>query len=86
MSTSAQPPKRRNNLISSLDVAIEVLNIAKEALNLTPANAVVCSVSALLVMIRVYSVLFCPAKFLIRACLGYDGQRGGLRRSRVDLC
>ena len=59
MGADIQPHKRWDNVISSLDVTIEALNLAKEILSITPAKAVVGSVSALLVMIRVHSLLSC---------------------------
>ena len=85
MDPDTQPPKRRDNVISSLNMAIEVLNIAKDVMSHTPAKAVFGSVSALLVMIRVYSFLLCVVEFPVHTCLGFDGQRSRLCRSRADL-
>jgi len=53
MSAESQPPKGRDKSLSSLNIAIEALNLAKEAASVTPAKAVFGSVSILLTMIRV---------------------------------
>ena len=47
--------KRQDNVLSSLNVAIESLNLTKEILNITPAKAVCGSVNVVLVMIKVRS-------------------------------
>jgi len=44
---------RRDNILSSLNVVIETLNLAKEVSSVTPAKAVFGSVSLILTMIRV---------------------------------
>jgi len=49
----SQRPKGREAALSSLNIAIEVLNLAKEATSFMPANAVFGSVSILLTTIRV---------------------------------
>jgi len=46
--------KRRDGVLSTLNVAIEAMNIAKDASSMTPAKAVFGSVSVLLTMIRVW--------------------------------
>ena len=53
MATKSQRPKRRDRTLSSLNVAIKALNLAKEAVGVTPAKAVFGSVSVLLTMIKV---------------------------------
>jgi len=53
MATKSQQQKRRDVTISSLNTAIEALNIMKEATSITPAPAVFGTVSVLLTMIRV---------------------------------
>jgi len=55
MSTKSQRQKRRDVTISSLNVAIEALNVMKEATSITPAPAVFGTVGVLLTMIRVRS-------------------------------
>jgi hypothetical protein len=51
--------KHQDSTISSLNIAIEFINLAKEASSVTPAKAVFGSVSIILSMIKV-SVLFVP--------------------------
>ena len=63
MVTKSQQPKRRDTILSSLDVAIETLNLAKEVSTITPAIAVFGSVSILLTMIRVCFTLPCDETF-----------------------
>jgi len=46
-------PKGRDGVLSTLNVAIEILTLAKEVSSITPAKAAFGSVSALLTMIRV---------------------------------
>jgi len=58
MNTKPQQPKERGGTLSSLNVAIQTLNLAKEISSVTPAKAVFGSVSVLLTMIR---VRFLPA-------------------------
>ena len=53
MATKPQRSKGRDGTLSSLNVAIEALNLAKEAASFTPAKAAFGSVSILLTMIRV---------------------------------
>jgi hypothetical protein len=53
MDRNAQRQKRRDVILSSLNTAIEVSNVAKEACSITPAKAVFGSFSLILTMIRV---------------------------------
>jgi len=62
MATESQQPKKREGVISSLNVAIDIVNIAKEASSVTPATAAFGSVGILLTMIRV-RLLFCDRMF-----------------------
>ena len=55
MNATTQPPKGQDGALSLLNVAIEVLNLAKEMSDITPAKAAFGSVSVLLTMIRVRS-------------------------------
>lgn len=61
MATNSQRPKGRDNVLSALNVFIEVLNVAKEASCITPAQAVFTTVVVVLVMIRVRFFMFCAA-------------------------
>ena len=58
MADESQRPKGRDGVLSSLSVAIDGLNLAKEVSSITPAKAVFGSVAILLTMIRV-SFLLC---------------------------
>ena len=60
---SSKRQKRRENALSLLDLAIEALNLAKDACGIPPAQAVFGSVSILLTMIRVHFPLFCDDLF-----------------------
>ena len=53
MDANAQRQKRRDDVLSWLNVAIEAMNLAKEVSTIPPAKAVFGSVSILLTMIRV---------------------------------
>ena len=53
MATESQQPKKQEGVISSLNVAIDIVNLAKEASSVTPATVAFGSVSILLTMIRV---------------------------------
>jgi len=87
MNADTKPSKRRDSVISSLNMAIDLLIIAKEMSSITPAKAVFGSVSTLLVMIKVRSLLFCiTPEFQFHVWLGFDDQRSGLRCSWTDLC
>jgi len=58
MAAKSQRPKGRDGTLSSLNVAIDGLNLAKEISSITPAKAVFGSVAILLTMIRVSFLLF----------------------------
>ena len=58
MTDNNQQPKGRSWVIPALNLAINGLDIAKEATNTTPINPVFGSVAALLTMIRVSSLPF----------------------------
>jgi len=59
MADKPQQPQGRDGILSSLNMAIDGLNLTKEALSATPAKAIFGSVAILLTMIRVSSLLFC---------------------------
>jgi hypothetical protein len=59
MDASAQRQKRRDDVLSSLNVAIETINLAKEVSSITPAKAVFGSVGVILTMIKVSFFLRC---------------------------
>jgi len=72
MDLNIQRPKRRNNVLSTLNMTIEVLNLAKEVSSITPAKAAFGSVSAILVVIRVLSFLFYFDEFRAHMCVGLN--------------
>lgn len=53
MDPRSQPPKEREDVISSLNAAIEAMNLAEKTSNIKLAKAVLGSVGVLLTMIRV---------------------------------
>jgi hypothetical protein len=53
MTDKLQRPKGQDDALSSLNVAIDALNLAKEASTITPAKAAFGSTSVLLTTIRV---------------------------------
>ena len=58
MTDNSQRPKGRSRVLSALNMAIDGLNIAKEATSTTPVNPVFDSVALLLTMIRVSTLPF----------------------------
>jgi len=58
MADDSKRPKGRDGVLSSLNVAIDGLNLAKEISSITPAKAVFGSAAILLTMIRVNFLLF----------------------------
>jgi len=71
MATVSQP-NGRDGVHSSLNVAIDALNLAKEVSSIAPAKAVFGTVSILLTMIRV-SFLFCNEMSQVHTWPGLDG-------------
>ena len=65
MTTKPQRQKRRDGVLSSLNAAIEAINLAKEVSSVTPAKAVFGTASVLLTMIRVCFLLFSDGHFWI---------------------
>ena len=57
MEGNSQQPKERDGVISTLNGFIEVLNIAKEMANNTPAKAVFGSAVVILALVRVSHLL-----------------------------
>ena len=82
---SSQRPKGRDGDISTLDMLIQTLNVAKGACGIPPAQIVFGSAGVLLAMIRVRFPLPCQDELLKHCHPGQDGQPPGLRRSWADL-
>ena len=59
MDTKSQRPKGQDNVVSSLNVAIDAANLTKEILSITPAKAICGSISVILTMIRVCFLQVC---------------------------
>jgi len=57
MTTESQQPKNREGALSALNVAIDIVNLAKEVSDVTPAKAAFGTVGILLTMIRVCLLL-----------------------------
>jgi len=72
MAATSQRPSRREGTISLLNVAIEAVNLAKEASSITPAKAAFTSAGVLLTMIKV-CFLLCDEMFEVHTQLGIDG-------------
>ena len=63
----------RESVISTLNVTIEAMNLAKEISSVTPAKAVFGSVSVLLTMIKVRFLPSSDGTFKVHAESGIDG-------------
>jgi len=58
--TSMHPTAKRQNTISTLDVAVTALDVAEKALGIAPAKAAVSIVKETLAMVRVWHpLLYC---------------------------
>ena len=79
MDVNSQRQKGRDGALSSLNMAIDVINLAKDIVDIAPAKAAFGSVSALLTMIRVRFFLFCNDELRVHMYPGLDGERIGLR-------
>jgi len=72
MDTKSQRPRRRDDALSSLNAAIDGLDLAKEIASITPVKAVFGSVSVLLTMVRVRFFLFCGDGPQVHMYPGFD--------------
>ena len=62
MTGKSQQPKSQDGVLSTLNLAIDGLNLAKEVASVTPAKAAFGAVAILLIMIRVSPLLSCNKK------------------------
>jgi hypothetical protein len=86
MASTSQRQKGRNVVLPTLDVFIQVLNIAKDACGIPPAQIALSSASTLLTMIRVrFPLLLNKDRLLTPAYPGHLGQPSGLCRPRAEL-
>ena len=60
-----QQPKGRDGILTTLDVFIQVLNLAKDSCGIPPAQIAFGSASVLLTLIRVRLLTFCEDGVLI---------------------
>jgi hypothetical protein len=87
MEAESQRPKEHEGTISTLNTAIEALNLAKELSSITPAKAVFGSVSVILTMIRVGFLLVFVGRLQTEMHpTGRDDQPGRLHRAWDGLC
>jgi len=84
MATKSQRPNGQDGALSSLNTAIDALNLAKSSASITPAKAAFDSAGLLLTTIRVG---FLPSR--VADCwlmyTGLNDQRSRLRRTGVSL-
>ena len=85
MTDNSKRQKGQGRGLSALNIAIDTLNLAKEATSSTPANHVFGPVALLVTMIRVSSFLFGDEMLQAHTQSGHDGQQTGLCRSRIIL-
>jgi len=85
MGTETQQQERRGNTISSLNAAIEVLNLAGGISDIIPAKVVFGTVSVLLVAIRVCFPLAYDDRLRAETSLGFDDQPGRFRRTWAGM-
>ena len=85
MASASQQSKGRERVLPTLDVFIQVLNIAKDTCGIPPAQIAFGSAGVLLSMIRARFPFLYTYSLLTRISLGYDGQRPGFRRPWTGL-
>ena len=74
MASTLLQQKGRHHVLPTLDVFIQVLNIAKDTCGIPPAQVAFGSASVLLTMIRARFPLLCENELLTHVPLGHDGQ------------
>jgi len=75
MATRSQQPNRQDIALSSLNAAVEAMNLAKELSSVTPAKAVFGTVSVILRMIRVgFLLVQCVGRLQDDMLPGHDDQ------------
>ena len=85
MNIKAQQQKRRDNILSSLNAAIDALNIAGGVSDIIPAKAVFGTVSVVLTMIRVSFPLVYVDRLRAETRPGFDDQPSRVCRTWVGL-
>lgn len=74
MATELSHSKGRDRLLSTLNTLIQILDVAKVACVVPPAQAAFGSASVLLAMIRVHSLLLYRYQSLVHVHSGLHGQ------------
>ena len=86
MTSTSQPTRGRDVVLPTLDVFIQVLNIAKDACGIPPAQVALGSASSLLTMIQVrFPLLRWEDQPPAHVSLGHDGELSGLCRPWAEL-
>ena len=85
MAAEPQRRKTREGVISTLNAAVEIMNLANERTSITPAKVVFGSASDVLTIIRVRFLLVCVDRLHIEMHPGLDDKPGGLRRTWAGL-
>ena len=90
MDPGPQRQRRRDTVLSSLTVAIEAINTAKDALSITPAKAALSSVVVILTMIRVGFLLVHASRLLadiyVQDSMINEGDYVDLGLACADVC
>jgi hypothetical protein len=73
MTSSQQQLKGRDGVLSTLDVFIQSLNLAKDTCGIPPAQVAFGTAGILLTMIRVRFLPLCKDELLTHGYLGHDG-------------
>jgi serine/threonine protein kinase len=79
-------PKRRNDALSTLNAAIEYMDLAKQIPGIAPARAVFASAETILTLIMVCLHSATIDFHSLDIYSGVDDQRTGMRRTGVTLC
>ena len=82
---SPKRSKGRDVVLSTLDVVIQGLNLAKDACGIPPAQIALGSAIVLLTTIRARFHRLCEAELLTHVYLGYNSQRSRLCRPWAGL-
>ena len=86
MSAESRKSKRRDGVLAGLDVATQLLSVAKDACGFPPAQIALGAVCTLLTIIKVHSLLYLEERRPVHVYSGYHGQQTGFSRSRTILC
>ena len=85
MYTTVKRQNRQEKVISSLNAAIVVLDVAQKASSITPAAVAFSIAKEVLTVVRVCFPFFSVARPRAEIPIGHHGEQGRLRRSRTRL-